>query len=624
MKTSIPERLAALRRRMADDDIDAYYLPNADPHMSEYLPDHWKQVEWLTGFTGENATLIVTHDAAALWTDSRFFLSGAAQLQGTGVRLMKAGLPATPTPTAWLAAEVAPRIVGTDFRLVSASRLATIGREVPADRLFADGEGPYVRDYRPLDDLWTDRPPLPAAPVVCYPPALAGEKTGRRLARILAEVQQSGNGANSLLLTALDDIAWALNLRGADIHCTPVFTAYALLSAEGSFLFTDPSRVSPDVRHTLELDGIRVVDYTRLHKTLARLHRGYRVMADPEAYGADVAQVLRLHAVGNPVPLMKAVKNKTEIQGTRAAMLKDGIALTRFFRWIEEQVDREVEFAMGAEGDLAIAGEVTEMDCARRLAELRSLQPGYRGESFDAIVAWHGHAALPHYFPTPESDIPITGNGLLLVDTGGHYTDGTTDVTRTIGIGALTPEERRDYTLVLKGHIRLATAAFPEGTRGDQLDALARIDLWRDAKTYRHGTGHGVGHYLSVHEGPQSIRMEHNPQPLVPGMILSNEPAIYIAGRYGIRHENLLLVRPLYPSHDCPDATPCDASEMGRFLTFETLTLCYIDTRPVVRELLSAEEAAWLNGYNRLVCDTLAPHLDEADRVWLEQKTRPI
>lgn len=619
--SSIPERLTALRRLMAEEDVDAFYLPNVDPHMSEYLPDHWKQVEWLTGFEGENATLVVTRSRAALWTDSRFFLSGAAQLQGSGVDLMKAGLPTTPTPVAWLRAE-APRVVGTDFRLVTAGRLAALGSEMPTDSLFPEGEGPYVRDFRPLDALWADRPPMPAEPVTCYAPSLSGEKTGRRLARILSEVQRSG--ANSLLLTALDDIAWALNLRGSDIHCTPVFTAYALLSTEGSLLFTDPRRVSPDVQHTLGLDGVRVVDYSRLHKTLARLHAGYRIMADPEAYGADVAKVLRLHATGNPVPLMKAVKNKTEIQGTRAAMLKDGIVMTRFFRWVEEQVSREAEFAMGAEGNIAIAGELTETDCARRLAELRSEQEGYRGESFDAIVAWHEHAALPHYCATAESDIPIAGGGLLLVDTGGHYTDGTTDITRTIGIGALTQDQRRDYTLVLKGHIRLATAAFPEGTRGDQLDALARIDLWRDAKTYRHGTSHGVGHYLGVHEGPQSIRMEHNPQPLLPGMILSNEPALYIGGRYGIRHENLLLVRPLYASHDCPDATPCDPAEMGRFLTFETLTLCYIDTRPVLRELLTAEEAAWLNDYNRRVCDTLAPHLDETDRDWLEQKTQPI
>ena len=620
--SAIPERLAALRRRMAEDDIDAFYLPNADPHMSEYLPDHWKQVEWLTGFTGENATLVVTRRQAALWTDSRFFLSGAAQLQGTGVQLMKAGLPGTPSVHQWLDSEAAPRMVGTDYRLVTERELATLGREMPTDSLFADGEGPYDRDFRPLDDLWTDRPPMPAAPIECYPPAQSGEKTGRRIARILAEVQRQG--ANSLLLTALDDIAWALNLRGSDIHCTPVFTAYALLSTEGSLLFVRPQQVSADVRHSLRLDGVHVVDYAHLAKTLRRLHRGYRIMARPDACSVEVARAVRLAAHGNPVPLMKAVKNKTEIQGTRAAMLKDGIALTRFFRWLEERLEGEAEFAMGTEGNLAIAGEVTETDCARRLIELRRGQPGYREESFDAIVAWHGHAALPHYFPTPESDIPITGNGLLLIDTGAQYDDGTTDITRTVGIGALTPDERRDYTLVLKGHIRLATAAFPEGTRGDQLDALARIDLWRDAKTYRHGTGHGVGHCLGVHEGPQSIRMEHNPQPLLPGMILSNEPAVYLGGRYGIRHENLLLVRPLYPTHDCPDATPCDPDEMGRFLTFETLTLCYIDTRPVLRELLTPDEQAWLNAYNRRVCDTLSPHLDEAERAWLGQKTLPL
>lgn len=564
------EKLSRLRQLMQAEGIALYMMENNDPHESEYLPDHWKEVEWLTGFRGEVATVVITADEARLWTDSRFFISGEQQLGGTEVQLMKMKVAGVPTVEEWLRtflAEQPSAVTGGDGRILFGLK--------------------PDRDVNLISRLWTDRPALPQEPVEVYPAAYSGEETPARIDRVLSQVE--AQGASGIWLSTLDEIAWVLNLRGHDIDCTPVFISYLWLAREGSILYVDQAKLGTEVRSYLEALGIAVQPYEAAAVAPQRQEAG---------------------KVKSPIALMRAVKNPVEIDGFRQAMLKDGVALTRFYHWLEEE--------------LSAGRAVTEMDCARRLIYYRKEQALYREESFPAIVAWNEHGSMPHYEPSAEADTVIEGDGLLLIDTGGQYLDGTTDITRTIGIGQVSEAMMRDYTLVLKGHMRLAQAVFPRGTRGDQLDALARIDLWRDGKTYRHGTSHGVGHYLGVHEGPESVRMEHNPQVLLDGMLMSNEPAIYLGGRYGIRHENLVLVRPFDVATQAPEATPCLQEEQGDFQCLETLTLCYIDTRCVLRSLLTDEEVQWLNQYNQWCYDSLAQLLDDADRQWLKAKCSPL
>lgn len=566
--------------------IDIYLMENTDPHQSEYLPDHWKEVEWISGFRGDVAILAITQKEALLWTDSRFFISGAEQLKGSPFELMKMKVAGVPTLAEW----------------IEGKKRENASLNVAANKCIFFQGVEIGTDIDLIAPIWKDRPAMPTSPIEIYPEEYAGESTRNRLERICEAIE--AQGAEALFLTSLDDIAWAFNLRGSDVMCTPVFTAYALIRQEQPMLFVDQRKVTDEVQDMLDSIGIDVMSY----------EEGARIAAQ----GMDG---LCQH---NPIPLMKAIKNEVEIEGFRSAMLKDGIALTRFYHWLENQLKGTSEFTILPDGSFGISNEVTEKDCMQKLIEFRKEQPLYKDESFPAIVAWNEHGAMPHYETTDESNVPISGNGLLLIDTGGQYLDGTTDITRTIGVGEVSEAMKRDYTLVLKGHIRLARAVFPRGTRGDQLDALARMDLWRDGKTYRHGTSHGVGHYLGVHEGPESVRMEHNPQVLLDGMVFSNEPAIYLGGKYGIRHENCVLVRPFDPATEAPDATPCDASEQGEFQCLETLTLCYIDTSCVVRDLMNFEEIEWLNNYNQWVFDTLAPHLESDDRDWLKQKCTSI
>ena len=577
-------RVKKLREAMKKAGIDAYVMVNTDPHESEYIPDYWKCVTWLTGFKGEVATVIVTEDQALLWTDSRFFISGAQQLKGSPFSLMKLAMADSILPTDWIDANLGEgKVIAGDLRV-----------------LFGNIAKKVNMDIDLISPIWTKRPALPKNKIEVYPEEYSGESTTARIDRIMNNVE--AHGGKSLFLSALDEIAWTLNLRGSDIHCTPVFLAYANLSREGSKLFVNQDKVTEEVCEAMKAANVIIEDY-------------------------DSAEISTLKAESceyNPIPLMKGIKNQVEIEGFRNAMLKDGIALTRFYHWLDNNLKGESEFVINTDGSFGISNEVTEMDCVNKLIEFRKEQPLYREESFDAIVAWNAHAALPHFETCNESNVPITGDGLLLIDTGGQYLDGTTDITRTIGIGNVSDAMKRDYTLVLKGHIRLASAVFPVGTRGDQLDALARIDLWRDGKTYRHGTSHGVGHYLGVHEGPESVRMEHNPQKLIEGMVFSNEPAIYLGDKYGIRHENCVLVRKFDVEKEAPKATPCDQSEHGEFLCLENLTLCYFDTSCVVKELLDCIELEWLNNYNKWVYDTLAPHLDEDDRSWLAEKTAKL
>lgn len=580
-------RVKKLREAMAKAGVDAYVMVNTDPHESEYIPDYWKCVTWLSGFKGEVATVVVTADKALLWTDSRFFISGAQQLKGSPFSLMKLMMADTILPTDWLDVNVGEgKVIAGDKRV-----------------LFGALADKVTMDVDLISPIWKNRPSLPKNKIEVYPEEYSGEATTARIDRILSEVE--AHGGKDLFLTALDEVAWALNLRGSDIHCTPVFLAYALLSREGSKLFVDLDKVTEEVREAMTKVNVEILPY----------EDGFMFQA------SSFKNTVKTY---NPIALMKGIKNATEIEGFRSAMLKDGIALTKFYHWLDDNLKSEGEFVINPDGSFGISNEVTEMDCMRKLIELRKEQPLYREESFDAIVAWNAHAALPHFETCEESNVPITGDGLLLIDTGGQYLDGTTDITRTIGVGNVSDAQKRDFTLVLKGHIRLASAVFPVGARGDQLDALARIDLWRDGKTYRHGTSHGVGHYLGVHEGPESVRMEHNPQKLMEGMFFSNEPAIYIGGQYGIRHENCVLVRKFDVAKEAPQSTPCDQAEQGDFYCLETLTLCYIDTSCVVKEMLDCFEIDWLNNYNKRVYDTLAPHLEESDRVWLEEKTAKI
>lgn len=575
-------KVKRLRELMQKQGIDLYVMENNDPHESEYLPDHWKEIEWLSGFRGEVATVLITQEDALLWTDSRFFISGEQQLAGTPFKLMKMKVAGVPTAAEWIdeyKAQHDTNCTGGDCRIL-------FGCEVDVN-------------INLISMLWADRPALPMGKIELYPEELSGEKTRDRINRVLDAVEEQGG--KGLWLSALDQIAWILNLRGSDIACTPVFISYLFLNRMGSILYVHEEKVTDEVRKYLANLHIDMLPYEEAAQS------DYREMVSP-----------------NPIPLMKGIKNPVEIEGFKSALLKDGIALTRFYHWLEDTLTNGKAFCNLCDDTSCPKRALSEMDIVQKLIDFRREQPLYREESFPAIVAWNEHGAMPHYEPSKEHDTPITGDGLLLIDTGGQYLDGTTDITRTIGIGKVSPEMKRDFTLVLKGHIRLARAVFPRGTRGDQLDALARIDLWRDGKTYRHGTSHGVGHYLGVHEGPESIRMEHNPQILCDGMLFSNEPAIYLSGKYGIRHENLVLVRPFDVNSDAPDATPCDPSEQGEFQCLDTLTLCYIDTTCIVKSLLDRDELAWLNEYNKHVFDTIAPHLDEADRSWLAEKCKAL
>lgn len=579
------EKISALRRKMEEAHIDAYIIENSDPHQTEYLPDHWQIIRWLCGFKGEVATLIITTAEALLWTDSRFFISGAAQLEGTSIALMKMKVQGVPTIDEWLS---------TYLR-------SNPGATVAGDRrvLFGAASKYIQKDIDLISSLWDNRPSLPLHPIELYPESLAGENTANRLQRIRKECLNKETDA--LFVSALDEIVWALNLRGSDILCTPVFVAYLLITQQGGRLFVDHRKVTQEVSDYLERHNIEIRPYEE---------GGIIATLGIKEYLAKTSQNIDITLVeDNPIQLLKSIKNETEMEGFRSAMHKDGIALTQFYHWLEGEIKRRT---------------VTEMDCVRKLTYFHSLQPLYKDESFPAIIGWNEHAAMPHYEPGDDHDTPISGDGLLLIDAGSQYLDGTTDMTRTIGIGNVSAPMKRDYTLVLKGHIRLATAVFPVGTRGDQLDALARLDLWKDAKTYRHGTGHGVGHYLGCHEGPMSIRMEHNPQPILPGMVISNEPAIYLGGQYGIRHENCIYARYLNPEIDAPNATPCDQVEQGDFICFETLTLCYFDTTCLDYSLLNDEEVQWINNYNQWVYNELKDELNQDIRQWLAQKCKSI
>ncbi len=587
------EKIVSLRERMRAADLAAFIVPSTDPHQSEYVAAHWQTRAWLSGFTGSAGTLVVTHKDAGLWTDSRYFIQAEQQLAGTGIMLFKMGLPETPSYTAWLAALLPEGAkVGIDAALFSVSAVRGLQKALAPKKVEIIAVGDFTAS------LWTDRPPLPEGAVVLHDEAFAGERRAAKLARVREKLAEKGAAWH--LISTLDDIAWLFNIRGSDVKCNPVVIAYAAVSQDEAILFVDPAKVSRTVKKALAAEGVTLKRYGDIEKFVRKIRKN-TVYLDPDRTGYHLFAALGKKpkiVEGPAIPLsLKAVKNAVEIQGMRAALVRDGVAMVRFLCWLDEALT---------------AMRVTEISAAVKLEEFRRQGDRYVGPSFEPIVGYAAHGAIVHYSATIETDVEIERKGLLLIDSGGQYLDGTTDITRTIAVGEPTPAMKRHFTLVLKGHIGVATAQFPAGTAGMFLDSFARRALWDDRLNYGHGTGHGIGAYLSVHEGPQSISPRINETKLEPGMILSNEPGYYREGEYGIRIENLVLVR--------------DAGEHEglRWLAFETLTLCPIDLSLVDEALLSPAENEWLNDYHRTVRETLAPFLDEREREWLVAKTRAI
>lgn len=596
MKEYIAQRLEALREVMRRENLDAFIFPSTDPHNSEYVPDRWKGREWISGFNGSAGTAVVTMHSAALWTDSRYFIAAADQLSGTEFQLMKLKIEGTPTISEWLGSElreVSSAQVGVDGMCNSAANV-----EMLVSDLRREGGITVRTNLDPLDIVWTDRPQIPASKVEIQPVELAGETVASKLTRIRKALRDLH--ADGMLMSALDDVAWTLNLRGTDVHCTPVFVSYLLISTTSATLYINKEKLTPEVEAHLESQGVKMAGYDDVRKGIKE-YAEYNILLDPNETNYTLSRLVDVQEVirhKSPIPAMKAIKNEAEIRGYRSAMLKDGIALVKFLRWLKPAVE---------------AGGQTEISIDKKLTSLRAEQPLFRDISFDTIAGYGAHGAIVHYEATPETDIPLEPHGLLLLDSGAQYQDGTTDITRTIALGPVSDYEKHIYTLVLKGHIQLEICKFPSGASGTQMDILAREAMWREGLNYLHGTGHGVGSYLSVHEGPHQFRLEWMPAPFLENMTVTDEPGIYLAGQFGVRIENTLLI-----SH-------YKDTEFGKFLQFESLTLCPIDTTPVVKEELLPEEVAWLNEYHQHVYDMLAPHLDdEGDKEWLRKATMPI
>lgn len=591
----IARRLAALREVMRRERLDAFIFPSTDPHNSEYTPDRWKGREWISGFNGSAGTAVVTTDAAALWTDSRYFLAAAEQLSGTEFKLMKLKVPGTPTISEWLGSQLRNRNaqVGVD---------GMVNAEADVEALIADMRrqgGITVRtNFDPLRDIWTDRPPVPNNKVVIQPMEYAGETVASKITRVRQALREQH--ADGMLVSALDEVAWLLNLRGSDVHCNPVFVAYVIISPQDVTLYINKEKLTPDVTAYLAAEGVGVREYKEVERGLMD-YFAYNILLDPHQTCYTLYNKVDVHEIirqPSPIAAMKAVKNEAEIRGFRNAMLRDGVALVKFLRWLKPAVE---------------AGGQTEMSVDRKLTSLRAAQPLFKDISFDTIAGYGPHGAIVHYEATPETDAELEPRGFLLLDSGAQYQDGTTDITRTIPLGPLTDEERKVYTLVLKGHIQLELCKFPDGACGTQIDALAREAMWREGMNFLHGTGHGVGSYLNVHEGPHQIRMEYMPAPLHAGMTVTDEPGLYLADRFGVRIENMLIIEPYL------------STEFGRFLQMDALTLCPIDTAPIIPSMLLPEEVEWLNSYHRRVWEALSPLLEDAgDREWLREATRRI
>ena len=594
---NINQRLSDLREVMQREHLAAFIFPSTDPHQSEYVAEHWKGREWISGFDGSAGTAVVTMNAAALWTDSRYFLAAEEQLKGTEFQLMRLKIEGTPTIAEWIGRECgAGAEVGIDGWCSSVSDV----KDMIAS-LRKQGGITLRTNFDPLKLIWRDRPVIPENPVEIYPLQYAGEATHDKIARIRQALRETH--ADGMLMAALDDIAWTLNLRGTDVHCSPVFVSYLLISTTDVTLYINKVKLSPEVVEYLKSEGVAVAPYDEISKGLKDYFE-YNILLDPNEvnYALYKSAVREIVEEESPVKRMKTVKNEREISGFRSAMLKDGIAMVKFLKWIDEW----------KENSSMAGGQQTEISISERLEALRAEQPLYKGLSFDTIAGYQAHGAIVHYEATPETDIPLKPEGFLLLDSGAQYLDGTTDITRTIALGPLTEEQKRVYTLVLKGHIQIELCKFPSGASGTQLDILAREALWREGLNYLHGTGHGVGTYLNVHEGSHQLRMEWKPAPLVAGMTLTDEPGIYLAGKFGVRIENTLLI------------TPYKETEFGRFLQFEPLTLCPIDKTPIIADMLLPEELSWLNVYHQHVFVTLSPHLSPTESDWLRIACAPL
>lgn len=591
----INQRLESLREVMKREHLAAFIFPSTDAHQSEYVADHWMGRAWISGFDGSAGTAVVTMHSAALWTDSRYFLAAEEQLKGTEFQLMKLKIPGTPSIAEWLRKELqdvdSPE-VGLDGWVNSYS--STSG-------LIADlrkAGGITVRtNFDPLEEIWKDRPSIPLNSVEIQPMEFAGEDVSSKIKRIRLALR--AQHADGMLVSALDDIAWTLNLRGTDVHCVPVFVSYLLIASDKVSLFVDEAKVSSEIRAYLESNGVSIYKYNKVEEGL-KAYSEYNILLDGNETSYYLWKAVRCQEIvqaSSPIPAMKAVKNDAEIAGYRSAMLKDGVAMVKFLKWLLPAVE---------------AGGETEISIDKKLTALRAEQKLFRDISFDTIAGYQAHGAIVHYEATPETDIPLKPEGLLLLDSGAQYQDGTTDITRTIALGPITEEMKHIYTLVLKAHIQLELAKFPDGASGTQLDALGRECMWREGFNFLHGTGHGVGSYLSVHEGPHQIRMEYMPTPLRAGMTLTDEPGLYLAGKFGVRIENTVLLSDYMKT------------EFGKFLQIEPLTLCPIDTAPIDLTMLMPEELAWLNEYHAKVYAELAPYLDEDEKKWLENATKAI
>ncbi len=593
----INQRLEKLREVMRREHLSAFIFPSTDAHQSEYVADHWQGRAWISGFNGSAGTAVVTMRSAALWTDSRYFIAAEEQLRGTEFQLMKLKVEGTPTISDWIAGELSQnedecREVGLDGMVNSYNDTMALISDL------RKAGGITVRtNFDPLEQIWMNRPAIPENPVEIQSLNFAGETVDDKIQRIRKALRE--HHADGILVSALDDIAWTLNLRGTDVHCNPVFVSYLLISSDQVSLFVNPKKISSEVKAYLDEHGISLFDYNQVEEGLES-YADYNILLDGDETSFCLWKSVKCQeiiAAKSPIPVMKAVKNATEIEGYHRAMLRDGVAMVKFLKWLKPAVE---------------AGGQTEMSIDKKLTSLRAEQNLFRDISFDTIAGYQAHGAIVHYEATPETDAPLLPEGLILIDSGAQYQDGTTDITRTIALGPVTEEMKHVYTLVLKGHIQLELAKFPDGASGTQIDALSRECMWREGYNFLHGTGHGVGSYLNVHEGPHQIRMEWKPTPLRAGMTVTDEPGLYLKGKFGVRIENTLLIK------DFVETT------FGKFLQMESLTLCPIDTAPIDVDMLLLEEVEWLNAYHREVFEKLSPYLEDEEVGWLAEATKPL
>lgn len=593
----INQRLEKLREVMRREHLSAFIFPSTDAHQSEYVADHWQGRAWISGFNGSTGTAVVTMRSAALWTDSRYFIAAEEQLRGTEFQLMKLKVEGTPTISDWIASELSQnedecREVGLDGMVNSYNDTMALISDL------RKAGGITVRtNFDPLEQIWMNRPAIPENPVEIQSLNFAGETVDDKIQRIRKALRE--HHADGILVSALDDIAWTLNLRGTDVHCNPVFVSYLLISSDQVSLFVNPKKISSEVKAYLDEHGISLFDYNQVEEGLES-YADYNILLDGDETSFCLWKSVKCQeiiAAKSPIPVMKAVKNATEIEGYHRAMLRDGVAMVKFLKWLKPAVE---------------AGGQTEMSIDKKLTSLRAEQNLFRDISFDTIAGYQAHGAIVHYEATPETDAPLLPKGLILIDSGAQYQDGTTDITRTIALGPVTEEMKHVYTLVLKGHIQLELAKFPDGASGTQIDALSRECMWREGYNFLHGTGHGVGSYLNVHEGPHQIRMEWKPTPLRAGMTVTDEPGLYLKGKFGVRIENTLLIK------DFVETT------FGKFLQMESLSLCPIDTAPIDVDMLLLEEVEWLNAYHREVFEKLSPYLEDEEVGWLAEATKPL